>query len=189
MLDGASRVDGLMARAAQLEMPALAITDHGVMFGAIDFYKAGLRHGVKPIIGTELYVAPGSRFTKGNRRQGDEPYYHLTLLAENDRGYRNLMKLVSRAYLEGYWYKPRADKELLAEHAEGLIALSGCLGAELNQLLLAGNPAKALEVAAWYRDVFGPDRYFIEIQDHGIPEQHATNGQLIDIARQLGLGL
>jgi DNA polymerase-3 subunit alpha len=192
MLDGASRVDGLMKRAAELGMPAMAITDHGVMFGAIDFYKAGQRHGVKPIIGSEIYMAPESRYTKGGRTPGgakQEPYYHLTVMAESDRGYRNLMKLVSRAYLEGYWYKPRADKELLAEHAEGLIALSGCLGAELNQLLLAGNAGKALEVAAWYRDIFGPERYFIEIQDHGIPEQHATNGQLIDIARQLGLGL
>ena len=192
MLDGASRVDGLMRRAAELGMPAMAITDHGVMFGAIDFFKAGKRHGVKPIIGSEIYMAPESRFSKGNRGQGgvkQDPYFHLTVMAENDRGYRNLMQLVSRAYLEGYWYKPRADKELLAEHAEGLIALSGCLGAELNQLLLAGKPDKALEVAAWYRDVFGPDRYFIELQDHGIPEQHATNGRLIEIAEKLGLGL
>jgi DNA polymerase III subunit alpha len=142
MLDGASRVDGLMARAAELEMPALAITDHGVMFGAVDFYKAGQRHGVKPILGSEIYMAPGSRFAKGNRKQGDEPYFHLTLLAENQTGYRNLMKLVSRAYLEGYWYKPRADRELLAEHAEGLIALSGCLGAEVNQLLLAASSCR-----------------------------------------------
>ncbi len=189
MLDGASRVDSLMQRAAQLEMPAVAITDHGVMFGAIDFYKAGLRHGVKPIIGTELYVAPGSRFTRGNRRSGDEPYYHLTLLAENETGYRNLMKLVSRAYLEGYWYKPRADRELLAEHAEGLIALSGCLGAEVNQNLLAGQRDAAVEAAAFYRDVFGERNYFIELQDHDIPEQHATNGELIAIAKELSLPL
>ena len=189
MLDGASRVDGLMARAAELEMPALAITDHGVMFGAIDFFQAGRKHGVKPIIGTELYVAPGSRFTKGNRRQGDEPYYHLTLLAENETGYRNLMKLVSRAYLEGYWYKPRADRELLAEHAEGLIALSGCLGAEVNQQLLAGKRDAAVEAAAFYREVFGERNYFIELQDHDIPEQHATNGELIAIAKELSLPL
>jgi len=189
MLDGASRVDALMARAAQLEMPAVAITDHGVMFGAIDFYRAGQKHGVKPIIGSEVYMAPESRFTKGNRRQGDEPYYHLTLLAENQQGYANLMKLVSRAYLEGYWYKPRADKELLKELSDGLICLSGCLGAEVNQHLLAGRTREAREAAAWYRDVFGPDRYFIELQDHDIPEQHATNGELIKIAQDLGLGL
>ena len=189
MLDGASRVDGLMGRAAELAMPALAITDHGVMFGAIDFYKAGLKHGVKPILGTELYVAPGSRYTKGNRKAGDEPYYHLTVLAQNETGYRNLMKLVSRAYLEGYWYKPRADRELLAEHAEGLIALSGCLGAEVNQHLLAGRREAALEAAAFHRDAFGAQNYFIELQDHDIPEQHATNGGLISIAQELGLGL
>jgi DNA polymerase III subunit alpha len=189
MLDGASRVDGLMSKAAQLGMPAVAITDHGNMFGAIDFFKAGRKHGVKPIIGSEIYMAPASRYTKGNRKAGDEPYYHLTLLAENQRGYKNLMKLVSRAYLEGYWYKPRADKELLAEHSDGLIALSGCLGAEVNQLLLAGNYAKALEAASWYKDVFGPDNYFIELQDHGIPEQDATNGDLIKIADELSLGL
>ena len=189
MLDGASRVKGLMQRAAELEMPALAITDHGVMFGAVDFYKQGLEAGVKPIIGTELYMAPGSRFAKGNRRAGDDPYYHLTLLAETQQGYRNLMKLVSRAYLEGYWYKPRADKELLAELSQGLICLSGCLGAEVNQLLLAGRRDDALAAAAEHRDIFGPDSYFIELQDHGIADQHRTNGDLIWIAEQLDLRL
>ena len=129
MLDGASRIDGLMRHVAEQGMPAIAVTDHGNMFAAIDFYRAGLEHGVKPIIGTELYMAPGSRLVKGNRKAGDEPYYHLTVLAETQQGYGNLMRLVSRAYLEGYWYKPRADKELLKEHSDGLIALSGCLGA------------------------------------------------------------
>jgi len=196
MLDGASRVSGLMRRAAEQGMPALAITDHGNMFGAIDFYKAGLEHGVKPIIGCEAYVAPDSRFAKGARgpRGGNggarkEPYYHLGLLAETQQGYRNLMKLVSRAYLEGYWYKPRADRELLAEHADGLICLSGCLGGEVNQLLLAGRRDDAVAAAAFYRDVFGPDRYFIELQDHGIPEQAQTNGELIRIAAELSLPL
>ena len=191
MLDGASRVDGLMRRVAEMGMPGIAITDHGVMFGAIDFYRAGLKHGVKPIIGTELYMAPGSRFQKGRGHgQGkSDAYHHLTVLAETQAGYANLMKLVSRAYLEGYWYKPRADKELLAEHSEGLICLSGCLGAEVNQLLLAGKREEALAAAATYRDIFGADRYFIELQDHGIPEQHQTNGDLIRIADQLGLGL
>jgi DNA polymerase III subunit alpha len=189
MLDGASRVDELMRKASDAGMPAIAMTDHGNMFGAIEFYKAGLAHGVKPIIGSEVYMATGSRFQKGDRRAGDEPYHHLSVLAENNTGYRNLMKLVSRAYLEGYWYKPRADKELLEEYREGLIVLSGCLGAEVNQMLLAGKPDEAKAAAAWYRDVLGPDNYFIELQDHGIPEQHQTNGQLIDIARDLGLGL
>jgi DNA polymerase III subunit alpha len=189
MLDGATRIDALMAKAATLGMPAVAMTDHGNLFGAIDFFKAGRKHGVKPIIGSEIYMAPGSRFTKGNRKAGDEPYYHLGLLAETQQGYKNLMKLVSRAYLEGYWYKPRADKEILAEHSEGLIALSGCLGAEVNQLLLAGDYAAARQAASDYKDMFGADNYFIEVQDHGIPEQDATNGDLIKIADELGLGL
>jgi DNA polymerase III subunit alpha len=189
MLDGATRIDELMRKAARLGMPAVAMTDHGNMFGAIDFYKAGQQHGVKPLLGSEIYMAPASRFTKGNRKAGDDPYFHLGLIAETQQGYRNLMKLVSRAYLEGYWYKPRADKELLSELSEGLIALSGCLGAEVNQLLLAGEYGKALEAAAWYRDVFGPDSYFIELQDHGIPEQHQTNSDLIKIADELSLGL
>jgi DNA polymerase III subunit alpha len=199
MLDGASRVDELMRKAAALDMPAMAITDHGVMFGVIDFYKAGLRHGVKPIVGVELYMAPGSRYEKGVRRGTSEgtgaggsraePYHHLTVLAESNAGYRNLMKLVSRAYLEGYWYKPRADRELLAELSDGLVCMSGCLGGEVNQRLLAGDAAGAKAAAAWYRDVFGPERYYIELQDHGIPEQHRTNGQLIELARDLGLGL
>ena len=188
MLDGASRVDDLMRHVAQAGMPAVAITDHGNMFGAIDFYKAGQRHGVKPILGTELYVAPGSRFARGNRKAGDEPYHHLTVLAETQQGYRNLMRLVSRAYLEGYWYKPRADKELLKEHADGLIVLSGCLGGEVSQHLLAGRQREAREAAAWYRDVFGPDRYFVELQGHDIPEQQRVNPQLIGIADDLGLG-
>jgi DNA polymerase III subunit alpha len=195
MLDGASRVDALMRRAAEMGMPAMAITDHGVMFGAVDFYQAGRRHGVKPIIGTELYMARGSRFARGAAepveagRKRAEPYFHLTVLAENQTGYRNLMKLVSRAYLEGYWYKPRADKELLAEHADGLIGLSGCLGAEVNQLLLAGRRDEALAVAADYRDIFGPGNWFIELQDHGIDDQHRTNGELIRVATELGLPL
>ncbi len=194
MLDGASRVDELMRSAAAHGMPAVAMTDHGNMFGAIDFYKAGKAHGVKPILGSELYVAPGSRYEKSTRgpKGGDprnEPYFHLTALAETQQGYRNLMKLVSRAYLEGYHYKPRADRELLEEHADGLIVLSGCLGAEVNQLLLAGRDEEAKAAAAWYRDVLGPSNYFIELQDHQIPEQHKTNGRLIEIARDLGLGL
>ncbi len=193
MLDGASRVDDLMRKAAELEMTAMAITDHGVMFGAIDFYRAGLRHGVKPIIGSEIYVAPGSRFEKG-RRPGSgqtkhDPYRHLILLAETQQGYRNLMQLVSRAYLEGYWYKPRADKELLAEYAEGLICLSGCLGGEVNQRLLAGDRDGAAAAAAEYAEIFGRDNFFIELQDHGIPDQKATNGELIAIANELGLEL
>jgi DNA polymerase-3 subunit alpha len=203
MLDGASRVNDLMRRAAEQDMPAMAMTDHGQMFGALDFYRAGQQHGVKPIIGIELYMAPGSRFAKGTRGpandetmfQGSgnngkaEPYHHLIVLAQNERGYRNLMRLSSRAYLEGYWYKPRADKELLAEYAEGLICLSGCLGSEVNQLLLAGDRRGALAAAAAHRDIFGADNYFIELQDHGIDGQRRTNPELIKIARELGVGI
>jgi len=203
MLDGASRVDDLMQRAAQQGMPAMAMTDHGQMFGALDFYKAGLKHGVKPIIGCELYMAPESRFVKGNRRPANdeamfegrgksgkvEPYYHLIVLAQNQQGYRNLMRLSSRAYLEGYWYKPRADKELLAEYSEGLICLSGCLGSEVNQLLMSGDRDGALRAAAEHRDIFGAENYFVELQDHGIEGQRQTNPELIKIARDLGVGL
>jgi DNA polymerase-3 subunit alpha len=203
MLDGASRVNDLMRTAAEQGMPAMAMTDHGQMFGALDFYKAGKTHGVKPIIGSELYMAPGSRFVKGSRRPANdetmfagggrsakvEPYHHLIVLARNERGYRNLMRLSSRAYLEGYWYKPRADKELLAEYADGLICLSGCLGSEVNQLLLNGDREGALAAAASHRDIFGAENYFIELQDHGIDGQHQTNPDLIRIARDLGVGL
>lgn len=195
MLDGASRVDELMRKAAEQGMPAMAMTDHGNLFGAIDFYKAGQRHGVKPIIGSEVYVAPDSRFRKREAPAGEQgngkrdAYHHLTLLAENNTGYQNLIKLVSRGYLEGYWYKPRVDHELLEEHAEGLICLSGCLGAEVNQTLLKQDYETALKSAGWHRDVFGPENYFVELQDHGIPEQRQTNGDLMSIAEALGVGL
>ena len=188
MLDGASRIDDLLRTVAEMGMPACAITDHGVMFGAIDFYKAARKHGVNPIIGSELYVAPGNRRTKGRRADGDEPYTHLTVLAKDNTGYANLMKLSSRAYLEGYWYKPRIDRELLEEHHEGLIVLSGCLGAEINQHLLKGDLRQATAAAAWHRDLLG-DRFYIELQDHDIPEQHKTNPDLIAIAKDLGIPL
>src|SRR5690606_16060086 len=133
-----------------------------------------------------LYVAPGNRRTKGRRADGDEPYTHLTVLAKDNAGYANLMKLSSRAYLEGYWYKPRIDRELLEEHHEGLIVLSGCLGAEINQHLLKGDLRQATAAAAWHRDLLG-DRFYIELQDHDIPEQHKTNPDLIAIAKDLGI--
>jgi DNA polymerase-3 subunit alpha len=188
MLDGASRVGQLMDRVADLGMPAVAMTDHGVMFGAIDFYQQAKKRGINPILGIELYLAPGSRRNTTEMTLEGKRYYHLIALAEDDVGYRNLMKLSSRAYTEGYWYKPRVDRELLEEHREGLIILSGCLGSEVNQKLLAGQHAEALATAAWYRDVFG-DSYFIELQDHDIPEQRATNPELIRIAGDLGVPL
>ncbi|HUG85559.1 MAG TPA: PHP domain-containing protein, partial [Euzebya sp.] len=188
MLDGASRVGHLMESVAKMGMRSCAMTDHGVMFGAIDFHQAGRKHGINPIIGVELYLAPHSRRNTTELTVEGKRYYHLTVLAENQVGYRNLMKLTSRAYTEGYWYKPRVDRELLAEHSEGLVVLSGCLGGEVNQKLLAGNHADAKATVGWYHEVFG-DRYFVELQDHDIPEQHRTNGDLIGLAKAQDVGL
>src|SRR5947207_16006302 len=173
LLDGASRVDALFARAAQFEMPALALTDHGVMFGALEFYEAGLRAGVKPILGVEAYVAPGTRFDRAPG-ENEEKYRHLTILARDETGYRNLLKLVSDAHLEGFYHRPRIDKDLLSERAEGLISLSGCLASEVARLLLAGPPQKARVAAATYRDIFGSGNCFLEVLAHGIAEQRAV---------------
>src|ERR687898_232775 len=188
MLDGAARVDDLFAEAARMGMPALAMTDHGQLFGAVDFSLAGQKHGVKPIIGVEAYLAPGSRFEK-QRRDVAEPYSHLTLLAENQTGYANLLRLVSAASLEGYFYKPRMDRELFGRYGEGLIATSGCLGSEVNQRLLKGDRQGAAATLAEFRDLFGAGNYFVELHDHGLPEQRRVNPDLIALARDLGLPL
>jgi DNA polymerase III subunit alpha len=188
MLDGAARVDDLFAEAARMGMPALAMTDHGQLFGAVDFYMAGQRHGVKPILGVEAYLAPGSRFEK-QRRDVAEPYSHLTLLAENQTGYANLLRLVSAASLEGYFYKPRMDRELFERYGEGLIATSGCLGSEVNQRLLKGDRKGAAATLAEFRDLFGAGNYFVELHDHGLPEQRRVNPELIALAGDLGLPL
>ena len=188
MLDGAARVDDLFAEAARMGMPALAMTDHGFLFGAVDFYQAGKRHGVKPILGVEAYLAPGSRFEK-HRRDSAEPYTHLTLLAENQTGYHNLLRLVSQASIEGFFYKPRMDRELLSRHHEGLVATSGCLGGEACQRLLKGDRAGATKVLAEFRDLFGPDNYFVELMDHGLPEDKRVNPELVACARDLGIPL
>lgn len=187
LLDGASRVEELVKRAKELGMPAVAITDHGSMYGTVDFYKQAKKHGIKPVIGCEVYVAPRAR-TEKNTVEG-EAYYHLLLLAENDQGYRNLIELVSRAYTEGFYYKPRVDKELLREYHEGIICLSACLAGEIPQMLLKGDKAGAEQLALEYRNIFGEDNFFIELQDHGIPEQKEVNPQLIEIARKTGIGL
>jgi DNA polymerase-3 subunit alpha len=188
LLDGASRIDALFARAAEEEMPALAVTDHGAMFGALGFYEAGTRVGVKPIIGVEAYVAPSSRFER-SPGESEEKYRHLTILARNEAGYRNLLRLVTDAHLEGFYHRPRIDKELLAERAEGLIGLSGCLASEISQLLLAGQEARATEAAGAYADVFGPGNFFVEVQDHGLAEQRQVLGRLVELARRTGLPL
>jgi DNA polymerase-3 subunit alpha len=169
-------------------MPALAITDHGVMFGALAFFESARAHGVKPILGVEAYVAPGSRFDR-EPGENDDRYHHLTLLARDDTGYRNLLQLVSAAHLEGFYHRPRMDKQLLAEHAEGLICLSGCLSSEVSKLLLAGRDERARTVAAEYRDIFGPEGYWIELQDHGLPEQRRITPAQVALARSIGIGV
>ena len=200
MLDGAARIGDLVDAAVTDGMPALGITDHGNMYGVLDFYKACQDAGINPIIGTEAYMAANSRFERPVRRGkiddgggdtdgGNKLYYHLTLLAESTRGYRNLMKLSSAAYLEGYYYKPRLDWELLEQYHEGIIATTGCLGGVVLQALLAGKPDEATRLAARLQDIFGKESLFVEIQDHGLAEQKSTNPQLIEIAKKIGAPL
>ena len=189
LLDGAARLEKLVERAKALKFPALALTDHGNLFGAVDFYTACEKAGVKPILGCELYVAPGSRFERSTQDGGYEGASHCTVLARTRAGYANLMKLVSKAYLEGYYYKPRVDRELLAQHADGLLVLSGCLNSEVSRLLSAGDEAKALQTAGWYQEVFGKDYYFMEVQSHGLEQQVAVTEGTIRIARALGAPL
>jgi DNA polymerase-3 subunit alpha len=183
LLDGAARIKELIRRAAELEMPAVAITDHGSMFGVVDFYKEALRAGVKPLIGCEVYVAPRSRLQK--EPKFDDHQYHLTLLAENQEGYRNLMRIVSAGYIEGFYYKPRVDHELLAENSAGLIALSGCLAGEIPSLLHRGRDKEARKLAGRYREIFGPENFYLELQDHRLPEQALVNRGLCAIASEI----
>ena len=186
LLDGANRIKDLPVRAKELGMDAMAITDHGVMYGAIDFYKACKKEGVKPIIGCEVYVAPRSRFDK--EPNIDNKYNHLILLAKDNQGYKNLSKLVSLGFTEGYYYKPRIDLEILEKYHEGLICLSACLAGAVNQALLNGNNEKAEEIALWHKRVFGDD-YYIEIQNNGIKEQVLANQKLVQLARKLDIPL
>ena len=183
LLDGANRIGELVQRAKTLEMPAIAITDHGNMFGAVEFYRAATKAGVKPIIGLEAYIAPGDRRNKDAK--GKESNYHLLLLAMNNVGYHNLLKLTTIGYREGFYYKPRIDREVLEAHAEGLICTSTCLGAEIPQALIKRDRAAAEQTTEWYLKVFGPDRFFIELQDHGIDEQRQINPELIDIVNNV----
>jgi DNA polymerase-3 subunit alpha len=200
MLDGASRLDELVAAAAADGQPALGMTDHGNMYGTLDFYRSCKDQGVKPIIGTEAYMAHDSRHERPSRRGrvddsggetdgGKKLYYHLILLAENNTGYKNLIQIASRAFMEGYYYKPRCDWEVLNDHSEGVIATSGCLGGHVLQSLMNGDEKGAYEKAGRLQDIFGRDNFFIEIQDHGIPEQIRTNPQLMQIAKKLGAPL
>jgi len=187
LLDGSIRMKELMKKAAQFKMPAVAITDHGNLFGAIEFYQEAQRAGVKPIIGCEAYVAPGSHKDRpGSRRHSA---YHFTFLAQNEAGYRNLVKLITAAHLDGFHYAPRIDKELLSAHAAGLIGLSGCLAGEINSAIQANNLEKAKQSAAEYRDILGPENFFLEMHDHGMEEQRLCNRVLPQIARDIGVGL
>ncbi|MCR5675249.1 MAG: DNA polymerase III subunit alpha [Lachnospiraceae bacterium] len=188
LLDGSNKIDDYVARVKAFGMNAAAITDHGVMYGVIEFYKACQAAGIKPILGCEVYVAPGSRL---DRETGENTgrYYHLILLAENDKGYENLTQLVSRGFTEGYYYKPRVDRELLAEYHEGLICLSACLAGEVAVRLTQGDYEGARKAARWYAETFGEEHYYLELQDHGIPEQKRVNSGLLRLHEELGLPL
>ena len=188
LLDGSSKIGEITKRAKELGMDSLAITDHGVMYGVIDFYKAAKEAGIKPILGCEVYVAPGSRFEK-TPGESEDRYYHLVLLAENNTGYQNLMKIVSRGFTEGFYYKPRVDKELLREFHEGIIATSACLAGEVQRYLARGMYEEAKRVALSYQDIFGKDNFFLELQDHGIAEQHYVNPQLLRMSEETGIEL
>src|SRR2546426_987165 len=189
LLDGACRLDRLMDKAHDLKFSALAITDHGVLYGAIDFYQAAQEKGIKPIIGCEVYVAPGSRLEKKTSSGGRDVYNHLVLLAKDEVGYGNLIKLATAAHLEGYYYKPRIDKELLATHKEGLIALSGCLASEIPEWILKDQLPKAREAIDWFKQTLGAENFYLELQNHGLPEQAKVNQHLIPWAREFGLNL
>ncbi len=187
LLDGASRIKNLVTAVKELGMDSVAITDHGVMYGTIDFYKECLKQGVKPIIGCEVYLAPGSR--KERQEINGVKYYHLILLAENQTGYRNLVQLVSLANIEGMYYKPRVDKELLKKYHEGIICLSACVAGEIPRALIQGNKAKAESLVQEYLNIFGKDNFFLEIQNHGLAEERISNAGLVELAQKYNIGL
>ena len=188
LLDGSNKIKEYVKRVKELGMDSAAITDHGVMYGVIDFYKEAKAQGIKPIIGCEVYVAPGSRFDR-EANTGEDRYYHLVLLAENNVGYANLMKIVSRGFTEGYYYKPRVDLEILQEYHEGIIALSACLAGEVQRYIMKGLVEEAEKAALRYRDIFGPDHFYLELQDHGMPEQRTVNTSLLSMSKKLGIEL
>ena len=188
LLDGSSKIKELLPRAKELGMDSLAITDHGVMYGVIDFYKKAKEVGIKPILGCEIYVAPGSRFDR-EFSKGEDRYHHLVLLAENNEGYKNLMKIVTRGFTEGYYYRPRVDYEILKEYHEGIIALSACLAGEIPNKILKDDYQGAKESALALRSIFGKENFFLELQDHGIREQTLVNTSLLRMARELEIPL
>lgn len=188
LLDGSSKIKELVKRVKELGMDSIAITDHGVMYGVIDFYKAAKEVGIKPILGCEIYVTLGSRFEKETGKSGSK-YHHLVLLAENDIGYHNLMKIVSRGFTEGFYYKPRVDYEVLEQYHEGIIALSACLAGEVSTWLRQGMFEEAKKSALHLQSVFGKGNFFLEIQDHGIKEQQIVNQQMLRLHQETGIDL
>ena len=188
LLDGSNKINEYVSRVKELGMKSAAITDHGVMFGCIDFYKAAKAAGIKPILGCEIYVAPGSRFDKEKGKEEDR-YYHLVLLAETQEGYQNLIKIVSYGFVDGFYYKPRVDMELLEQYHEGIIALSACLAGEVARNLARGFYEEGKEAALRYEKIFGKGNFFLELQDHGIPEQRQVNHELIRMSRETGIEL
>ena len=188
LLDGSNKIKEYVARVKELGMDSAAITDHGVMYGVIDFYRAAKEAGINPVLGCEVYVAPGSRFDR-EPGSGDDRYYHLVLLAENNRGYSNLMKIVSKGFVEGFYYKPRVDLELLKEYHEGIIALSACLAGEVARYLTRGMYEDARAAALRYQDIFGKGNFFLELQDHGISNQQMVNQQLLRMHKETGIDL
>ena len=189
LLDGSNKIKECVARVKELGMNSVAITDHGVMYGVIDFYRAAKAAGIHPVLGSEVYVAPGSRFSKEPGQGNEDRYYHLVLLAENDTGYHNLMKIVSRGFTEGYYYKPRVDLEVLEEFHEGIIALSACLAGEVQRYVARGLYEEGKEAALRYEHIFGKGNFFLELQDHGIAEQQLVNQGLLRMSRETGIPL
>lgn len=188
LLDGSNKIKECVKRVKELGMDSVAITDHGVMYGVIDFYKAAKETGINPILGCEVYVAPNSRFDK-ELTGGEDRYYHLVLLAENNTGYANLMKIVSCGFTEGYYYRPRVDFEILTRYHEGIIALSACLAGEVQRYISKGLIEEAKKTALKYEQCFGKGNYFLELQDHGIPEQKTVNTALLSMSKELGIPL
>jgi DNA polymerase-3 subunit alpha len=190
LLDGACKVPNLVKRVKELGMDSVAITDHGCLFGVIEFFNECKKEGIKPILGMEAYMAPGDRRERSTPGgNAGEAAYHLLLLAENQEGYKNLMKLGSIAYREGFYYKPRIDKAVLKELCRGLVATSSCLGGEIPSAFIKRDYKHARQIAETYLEIFGPDRFFIEIQKQGIPEQDMVNPELVDLAKKLGCGI
>ncbi|MCM8761582.1 MAG: PHP domain-containing protein, partial [Candidatus Omnitrophica bacterium] len=188
LLDGACILESLIKKIKEYKMPACAITDHGNMFGAIEFYDLAMKNGIKPIIGSEVYIAPDSRFEKASHGI-QEASFHLILLVKNETGYKNLMKLVSAGFLEGFYYRPRIDKEILSQHSSGLIGTSACLKGEIPHLINTGRLDQARKVIEEYRSIFGKDDFYLEIQDNLIPEQEKVNEEILNIAKEMGIGV